>query len=190
MAIELDVSLDYKQVQRMFRDIPGNIVPRATASALNKSAGRAETVAVRKLSEATGLKQKDVRSYMAKVRATRTKLIATISATGRHLNLIRFGARKVKAGISAAPWKKRRIFKGAFIGNKGRTVFVRDKKLGYMPSRKGQTKHSEKIKPVWGPSVPTEFVRKKVDESMRDIAAQVFPKLFRHEMNWRLRKYK
>lgn len=120
-------------------------IPKATARALNRTGQQVQSAAVKAIAADAGIKQKDARAAMKRGRATVIRQIVEIVARGRPLNLIRFGARKTKKGISAAPWKKRRIFKGAWIGNQGKTVFKRVGKERYP------------IRGVFGPGIAKSF---------------------------------
>jgi Prophage minor tail protein Z (GPZ) len=110
-------------------------IPKALNSTINKVARTIRKEGVRQLSKETGIKQKDIRRDVDIRKSNLQTLSARIRATGSHTNIIRFGARQTKKGVSAALWKKRRVFKGAFIANQGRTVFTRKGKGRYPLNR-------------------------------------------------------
>lgn len=67
---------------------------------------------------------------------------------GSETNLSLFGARKTKKGVSAAPWKKRRIFKSTFIVPEyGGKVYKR------MGDQRGP------LHPLFGPNIAREIAR-------------------------------
>ena len=54
---------------------------------------------------------------MKKDKARRGDETYTINIKSRYKNVIEFGARQTKKGVSAKVWGKRRVYKGAFIGS-------------------------------------------------------------------------
>lgn len=123
--INFDVSVDIRAASKMLNDLGRNIVPQAASAALNRVATSARKVAVDTIRKETNIKASAVRKYVTTSKSNKTTLTATIRASKYAPNLINFGAREVKKGVSANAWGKRKIYRGAFIGNKGRTVFVR-----------------------------------------------------------------
>jgi len=158
----LSIKVDLRDVNKLFDELP-NVTRKATVAALNRVATTARAEAVRGIAAETGLKQKDIRDHLAIRKADRFTLVAEIQAKPWSPNLIRYQARPTKRGVSAAPWKHRRIFKGTFIGNQGRTVF---KRVG---------KARLPIKALHGPSVPREFMRGYALEAMRRKIGERFP---------------
>ena len=174
MLISANVNLD--SFIATMTTIERSVVPQATARALNRTAAEARTQVVRKLASQTGLKQKSIREKLIVVRARRSSLVAELQVSGRPLNLLRFGARQTKRGVSAKAWGKRRVYPGTFLGNRGRTVFKRvgGKRLP--------------IKPVWGPSIPREFIRNQLDRTIGRVVRERFPVHFRQNMAFLLSK--
>jgi hypothetical protein len=130
-----------KELDRIRRDLR----EKALGAALNKVGQKARTEMVRAITSEFAIKAGDVRPRMSLSRATRGNLVVVLDPyasrrRGRSLNLIRFlekkvslaeGRRRAKAGtrnqlhfqIKRSGGKKQ--IPGAFIGNKGRTVFRR-----------------------------------------------------------------
>ena len=73
------------------------------------------------------------------------------------LSLKEFSPRQTKAGVSAAPWGKRRVFPHSFIGKNGH-VFVRGKvdgkRVGRLPIYK-----------LFGPNIPKEMVKDEAEKT-------------------------
>jgi hypothetical protein len=153
ISVKVDIDGALRELNAFQKDIE-----RATTAALNKVAVTARAAAVRSIARETGLKQKEIRERLAIRRATRYEFSVEISAKPWAPNLIRFEAKQTPAGVSAKPWKQRKVYKGTFIANQGRTVFVRT------------SKRRLPIKAVYGPSVPREFMR---DRSRQVLAATV-----------------
>jgi len=155
--LDIDVSADFGQVERMFRHMPG-VVEKAATRSLNRTNDQVAVVARRMIAKDMGIPVKAVRAGMFRIKAMRHKLSASTVARGRPLNLIRFKARQTKKGVSASAWGKRKVYKGTFIGNQGRTVFKR--------TGKSRTP----IKAVWGPSIPKTMLQDYVIKAMQETA--------------------
>ena len=68
---------------------------------------------------------------MKKDKARRGDETYTINIKSRYKNVIEFGARQTKKGVSAKVWGKRRVYKGAFIGsgrNSGKQLVFKKRK--------------------------------------------------------------
>ncbi len=130
-----------KELARIQRDMQDKVL----APALNKVGQKARTEMVRAITGEFAIKSGEIRPRLSLSRATRSALVVVLDPyasrrRGRSLNLIRFlersvslaeGRRRGKAGtrnqlhfqIKRQGGKK--TIPGAFIGNKGRTVFRR-----------------------------------------------------------------
>ena len=163
--LDFDVSLDVREVERMFKHMP-RVVEKATVRTLNRTIDSVATIVRRLIAKDMGIPQKRVRIGMFKIKAVRHKLVASIGSTDRPINLIRFKARQTKKGVSASAWGKRRVYKGTFIGNKGRTVFKREEE-GRLP-----------IRGVWGPAIPKTMLQDYIIKAMRIQAGSAWRKNF------------
>lgn len=179
--MKIDVRADLAAARRQLYSWQHSAIPKAAASALNRVANHANSLAVRDLAKVTGLKQKDVRAAMSRTRATWANLQARIATIGRALNLIRFAARQTKKGVTASAWGKRRLYRGTFIANAGRTVFKRatvgGKRAGRLP-----------IAPVHGPSLPREFGRKAFLDKLEQAATLKWREEFARQLRYYLGK--
>lgn len=151
--IQLSIKTDFKDVQRKLAALDAEVQKRVVPAALNKVVSKARTEMTRQITSEFNIKAADVRDRLRLIRAKRdmSKWYATLdpfasSRRGRSLNLIRFversvtlaeGRRRQKSGTANQlrfQIKKngaKQVITGAFIANKGRTVFVRtgDKRL-------------------------------------------------------------
>ncbi len=118
---------------------------RAAVTGLNRAGRTERTMSARGVAKDGGLRVRDARQKIKFTRARRGTTRIKLEATGRPLNLTRFQAKQRKRGVSARPWGKRRIFKGAFILKKpGAPVLVRDKK-------------TKKLRSAYGPGIANLF---------------------------------
>jgi hypothetical protein len=146
MAI-INIKTNFKDVQKSLDKLNSNLQQKVVPAALNKVVAKANTTMIREITAEFNIKSNEVRSNLRVIRAQRdfSKWYAKLdpfakNKKGRGLNLIRFtenkvslaeGRRRAKSGtqqdlrfqIKRGAGKK--TIKGAFIGNKGRTVFAR-----------------------------------------------------------------
>lgn len=176
--MQLNIKADVAAARRRLSDIQRRVLPAATNRALNRTGDHANTITVRDLAQVTGLKQKDVRAVMTRTRSNFGNLTYRLAAIGRALNLIRFGARQTKKGVSASAWGQRKIYRGTFIANQGRTVFVRES-AKRLP-----------IRPVHGPSLPREFARAEFMARLKAAVATKWRSEFAAQLNYYLNKGK
>ncbi|WP_065755226.1 hypothetical protein [Bradyrhizobium paxllaeri] len=149
----------------------GKQTPLALSRALNWVGNKARTAAGRALAEQTGLRYGKVRAEIRTYPSRPTDLEYSIGVSGRPLGLKDFGARQVRAGVSAAPWATRRVFPHTFIVDKlGGQVFVRESKKR-LPIRK-----------LWGPALPKELVKDEVPKAWDEVAKRDFPGRVLHEV--------
>lgn len=146
--LKLSVKSDFREVQRQLDRLSTTIESKVIPAALNKVVAKAKTEMVRAITSEFNIKADEVRARLRIVKAKRmvkdwfAEMDPFASKKrGRSLNLIRFlekkvtlaeGKRRKKAGtenqlrfqVKRVGGKK--IITGAFIGNKGRTVFIRE----------------------------------------------------------------
>jgi hypothetical protein len=164
-------------VQRRLAKISRELAPQVIQPALNKVVDKARAEATRAITAEYAVKAADVRNSVNIRRAGGGRLEVTLevfgspSRRGRSMNLIRFLA-VAQAAMKAVRVKGKKVTKadlaqigrqlgflirrdggiktipGAFVGNKGRTVFIRVPGK-QMASRSGRlTKHTEAIAPL------------------------------------------
>ncbi len=145
--ISLSVKTDFKGIQQSLNRLSADLQKRVVPAALNKVAAKAKTEMKRQITSEYNLKSADVNDRLRVIKAGRAlnQWVAVLDPfasrkRGRSLNMIHFLENKT----TLADAKKRRaagtrnqlhfkikrvggkkLVEGAFIGNKGRTVFVR-----------------------------------------------------------------
>lgn len=172
--IKIDVKFDMRGLKRDLDKIQRNVIPKAHARALNRSADGVKAEAVRTLSKLTGIKQGEIRSRMWVRGATPQRLTAEVDVLGYAPNLKRFQARKTKKGIEAKAWGQRKVYKGSFSLPSGAVV-----------SRTGRERAP--LKKLYGPSVPRTFMRDAVIKRLKAVAEQRWRSEFEREMARRLK---
>ena len=214
--MQIDVRVNIEEVTRRIGWQFKDEIAKAVPSSLNRVATSARVTAIDEINKITGLKRSSIRQRLPITRATRALPEAKITAKPYAPNLRNFQAYEVKEGVSAKAWNVRKVYKGAFIGNKDRTVFTR---VDYRP-RTGQKRrlgqHTRKahnrtrggttfpvaqhsvgsgarkprsdIKPLYGPSVPRTFIQETVNSSIRKTIDEKWPIEFERQVAFRLSK--
>ncbi len=171
--LNVDVTQDFKEVNKMLKGIPG-LVDKAAVRSLNRTNDQVAVIARRLIAKDMGIPVKVVRAGMFKMKARRHRLTATTIARGGRLNLIRFKANQTKLGVSAKAWGKRKVYKGTFIGNSGSTVFKRTS-AKRLP-----------VKPLWGPAISTTMLQDAIVAAMSLHATNQWQKNFARDMQFYL----
>lgn len=154
MALELKIKQDIAAIDRHLFKTQTKTIKRAATSAINKVLIKVKTTASKEIREKASFKASEINKVFRVRRATWSRMTASITAPGYAPNLIRYKAVQTKKGVKASPMKKRHEFKGAFIANRGRTVFVR------------RGKERLPVKAVYGPSLKREFTRQVIKKAM------------------------
>lgn len=145
--ISLSIKTDFKDVQRSLDRLSLDFQKRVVPAALNKVAAKAKTEMKQQITGEYNLKSAEVNERLRVIKAGRSlnQWLAVLDPfasrkRGRSLNMIHFlenkttlaEAKRRKAGgtVNQLHFKIKRVggkklVEGAFIGNKGRTVFVR-----------------------------------------------------------------
>lgn len=190
--MKISITTNFPAVQRQLQAMQAEVGNRAVVSALNKTAAQAKTSMSREIRAEFRMSASDVnRSLMVKqARATGGSVnfsaeLSSISKRGkRSLNMINFmessvtlaqARKRSKAGkleqlhvqIKRAGGKK--ALGSAFIGNEGRTIFVRTGK-GRLP-----------IKGLQTIDVASMFNTRRVNARVLKMIHDRFPELFEHE---------
>lgn len=145
--INITIKHNFPEVQRKINRLSDDLQRKVVPAAINKVAAKAKTEMTRQITGEFNIKADDVRGRLRLTRAAKNleRWYATLdpfagSKRGRSMNLIRFieksvtlaeARRRVKGGtvnqlrfqIKKQGGKK--AIAGAFVANKGRTVFVR-----------------------------------------------------------------
>ena len=179
MPISIKVQTDIKKLTKKLGILDPKVVRKATSSALNKTGSTIRAKAKRRIARLTGIKQAALNTkkiggkpgiWFDKARSN--KLVAEVGARGGARNLVHFAARATRAGISAAAWGRRKIYRGTFLANQGRTVFKRTGKAR-LP-----------IEPVWGPSISRTWLNAKLTAVYKRVARRRFSEVFPRELRF------
>lgn len=143
--MSVNVEFDTRNLYRFLDDVHNAAAKKALPSASNRAMSKLATRVRRRISQQTGVKQKDIKDLARIKKSTPVSPSASFSIRARTPNAIRFGAKETKKHLTVRTFRKRQNIKTGFIGNQGRTAFKR-KGEGRLP-----------IRPVFGPNVARAF---------------------------------
>lgn len=192
--VSINVSHNFADVQRKLKTLRDDVQARALASAVNKTADQAKTQMVRQITADYALTSGYVRERLsirrasfrqgtfaieAELLASNRRRSANVIAFVRKLVTLSQARRAQKRGKRAPElqfkFKRSQGFKaipGAFVGNKGRTVFIR------------QGKSRLPIEPVQVIDVPQMFNSKQINGSVVKFIRDKFPEVFAREAKY------
>lgn len=182
----LTITDDFPQLASKLDTLKREVADRALASTLNKAADQGKTQAVREIAQRYAVKvgyaRERVQIRRASFRRGRFEMEVEIRAGNgrkRAANVIAFGARENKAGVAVKIRRDgpRRTIVGAFIGNKGRTVFRRtgDKRLP--------------IEPVQTIDIPQMFNARKVKDHVLRVLRDRLPAIAEREIAYYVMRF-
>ena len=178
--MEVKVNSNFKKALRDIGNVPRKYVQKALVTSLNKIGAEVFTQAQRELKDATGLKVGVVAKGLKKDKARRNDKTYTIKIKSRYKNVIEFGARQTKKGVSAKVWGKRKVYRGTFIGsgrNSGKQLVFKKRKNA--PKR---------IEALHGASLLREFERQDMAKLFNKKIKTRFPILFKRALDFHLMK--
>ena len=200
--MKISISTNFPEVQRAIDRLRTDVANQVTARALNRTIEQARTQMSKEIRQefnvSAALVKERLRIKRAAFKGGLLSLSAELSSPegqkgGRRINLIRFGAKQTAKGVSVKIKKvgARKTVSGAFIGNKGRTVFKRVPG-SIMRSRasSGGKLHRERIEPVQTIDVPQMFNTKRINAAVVAAMQARFPAIFERELAWALSRFK
>lgn len=131
--MQITIQTNFPEVHRLMGQLRQDIATKATARALNRTVEGARTDMSREIRSEFNLTAAYVRQRLSIRRASAVAgLRLTAELRGgdgkrRSANVIAFAARQTSKGVSVKIRRDggRKVISGAFIANKGRTVFMR-----------------------------------------------------------------
>ena len=178
--MEVKVKSNMKKAIRAIGNVPKKYIQKALVTSLNKVGGEVVTQAKRELKDATGLKAGVVAKKIKKDKARKGDETYSIHIKSRYLNVIEFGARQTKKGVSAKVWGKRKVYRGTFIGsgrNSGKQLVFKKRKNA--PKR---------IEALHNASLPREFERQDMAKIFNKKIKTRFPILFKRAVEFQMMK--
>lgn len=197
--MQITIKHNFPAVQKQLDNLQKDIARQATSSALNKTIAQAKTTMSREIREEFNISATKVNESLTITRASASggevRMQASLQSPrrrGRSLNLINFMERSTtmaqarkrgKAGtlnqlfVQIKKKGGKKALGSAFIGNKGRTVFVRTGK-SRLP-----------IKALQTIDVASMFNTKRVNAKVVQMMVDKFPTIFDHEAQYFTSKF-
>jgi len=186
--LKISVKSDIERALARLNALQRQVVPTATARALNKTAAQARTEAARQIKTRYQIPTRVIsRAITLTQRANRAQLTAVVEASGHPLPLIAFRARQTRRGVSVEVTRgARKLIRSAFIatlrsGHKG--VFARGVYSGgrFIP-------HPQRlpITELMTLGIPQGFSNRAVEQALRQKVTEKFPAIFDHELAFAL----
>jgi len=184
----INVKHNFPQVMRAVAQLERDMADRVTVRALNRTIEEGRTDMSREIRAEFNLPASKVREKLfiekASFKGGRLTLQAALLSKDprgrrRSINVINFGARQTARGVTVKIKKGggRKAIKGAFIANKGRTVFKREGKAR-LP-----------IQPVQTIDVQQMFNTRRINPAVVRRLGPKFVKNFEHELRFALSKF-
>lgn len=187
--IQISVKTDISKALEKIGSITDKVKNKAIVRAVNKTAAQVKVQASREIRDAGyNMKVSKIKQAIFIKRAGASDLIAVVKATGKPIGLINYGARQTKAGVSVQVKNGRKVIKGAFVatmpnGHKG--VFMRKGAGHKHVMQKGKMVWSGlPIDELFGPSIPSAFMNKVVQDALLAAVHDKFPRLLKHEIEY------
>ena len=170
--VDFEVRLDSKAVEQYLSRLGSNM-PTVASRAINRTIASAQTLMKREISSDIGIKVGVVAKQLKVSKASRTKLSASLKASGKRIPLIELGAK--------GPEPSRGKGRGITYRRGGRTVRISKGFIARMPSgHRGVFKRfpgvavrtrdprKEGIRELFGPSISLVF-SKKLPKVQREV---------------------
>ena len=195
--MRLSIRTNFPEVEAALRNLRQDVRDRVTARALNRSIEQARTQMVREITSEYAVKAAQVRDRLRIKRATFKAGALGLEAAlespqgrGRAQNVIRFSARQTAQGVTVKIKKKepRKLIRGVFIANKGRTVFERVPGTK-MRSRRWGKQHGQQVRPVQTIDVPQMFNTNRIAMAVTAALQGRFPAIFSRELAWAMTQF-
>lgn len=185
--MQIDVRFEIEQAIAKIDRVKKEVADKAIVRALNRVAEQSRTESGQQIRAAGyDLKAGDIKAAISLRRASAGNVRAVVKASGRPIPLIKYAARQTRKGVTVSVKNGRRLIPGAFIATmqSGHTgVFIRagsgHKKVR---QRTGMNWSGLPIKELFGPSIPSAFINKTVQEALVASVRQRFPERLKHEL--------
>jgi hypothetical protein len=181
--MNIHVRFDIDQAKAMLSSLQKQVLPLAASRAINKTSQSTRSTAVKLIANDMGIKQKDIRSSITLLKATRIKLQAVVQARGKRLPIIKLDPHALQNNVGVT-YKgqdgQRKQIAGAFIaamktGHRG--VYKRAPGVKRLP-----------IMELHGPSIPHVFCQAKITQALEETVNTRWPVNFQHEVQFELQR--
>lgn len=177
----------------MLGRVGADLVPKAAARALNRTASQAKQEAIRGITDEVGESGRSRLGLSKSIqieRASWGRLTATVWSRSKPLPLIYFNPTQTAEGVVVVIGGKRIVRPHAFIKKiyGARSVWLRKHRGTGSSARtpSGPLRGRFPIKKLYGPRAGSVMLSKRVLERVRAMVNQKFPELFEREIKYQL----
>lgn len=187
--MEFNVKADVTAVRIALHRAQNEMVDKAAVSALNRVGSMVKSEAVRQVAKQRNLRVGYIRSHVYQSKAFGKHLATYIRGVGRPISLREYGAHNTAHGVSVKVMREggRKIVhrhgNKAFVFSRGHRA-PRGNASGPVFVRTGRQRLP--IEKLYGPSIPTAFVKHVAMEAFKRLAEKKWPERFNHEIRRRL----
>lgn len=192
--IKLDIKTNAKEITASLTGYIGN-QQIAIVRALNKTAVSARAAASQEVRHSGyNIKASAIKSSFSIRKATGNNLEVILTATGKPIGLINYGARQTKRGVSVSVKGSRKILAHAFIatmknGHAGvfeRIGMARMKGMqGTKIGKRGKALRANlPVRELFGPSIPDAVANPIVQAAIMKKLKEKFPQILEAELNF------
>ena len=139
-----EIEFDTRDLFKYYDDVHNAAVNKAVSSSINRTLSKLRTRIKRRISQSTGVPQKNITQFMKVRKAGGPRPQGSISISGRTPNAIHFNAKEQKKALSHRSFRKTIKTKTGFIA-KGKAL-----------RRKPNSKRLP-VRPVYGPNIARAF---------------------------------
>jgi hypothetical protein len=185
--MKIQIQTNFPDIAKALDAMSNNLATRVSLRAVNDMAAQAKTRMSKAITDEFNITATKVKSKLWVTKANfrdgrfriSAELLGSVGNKRNAINVIAFSAKQAKTGVSVRIKKAggRKIIKGAFIANKGRTVFER---VG--PNRKP-------IKPVNTIDVAQMFTARKTNGDVVRFINSKFPEIFNRQLAFALSQF-
>lgn len=182
MTAGMEIKVDTSPLLRVSNLLhaAGKQAPLAIIRAVNHTGAKARTQMRRVLVKQTGLKARTI-NRAVKSRNAFNGSAFTIYSRGGNIRLKFFSARETRAGVSAAPWNKRRVYPGTFMKGGRFPNRVDLGKGGQVFARKGRRRLPIEVKRS-GLFIPEEMITGQSEAAFYGTVTRELPGRLAHEL--------
>jgi len=189
-GLSIDVRSNVSSIALELRAAAQDMRDTALVRALNKMGQQVITTASKEIRKAGyNLKASDIKKALSLKRATQSSKVATVTASGRPVPLIKYGAKQTSQGVTVSVLHGRKLIPGAFIATMptGHTgVFVLQPGGKHRKFKKAgrSSWHQLPIRELFGPGIPDAAANAGVRSAVEALVVEKFPRILEHEHAW------
>lgn len=194
--MQVDVRDNISQVLACMDGYKRDVVQQAIPRAINRTAEMAVTSASREMrTDGYNFTASEIKAAISLMKASSSRLVATMSVRRKTKSLMEFSPRESKAGVTVKVHGAKKLIKGAFLAQRQNGlsgVYVEDKAAGKIILRRAKQYkkgsrggwHSFPAKKLYGPSVGGAYANDKIQQIMQRLIAINFEDRLVHEIKY------